>query len=707
MVNLATITKSIKRLANNLGIGYVKPTDQAWVSMNLRTSELARGRFAPKDGAEYIPLLRGWGDMCAKKTASTCARCEMVLLSEGGKGAKIDKVRRKRLMKSFGNNLVEVESSSALDLLNNPGDLDTAYQLKYMRFYSKDACGNAFMYWNDSQHLMTLRPQFTAPIMVEELSPIQGWVYGRGREREVAIPFDNVEQFKHLPNIDSPWLGDGPLKVCCEYQDLLLFSTVAEAARWRNGNPPPYAVMMPETITDPTKRDQAVKEIERQLNGPENAGNRIVLSAAEIKPLGFPPKDMEYIGGTKVSSHMVCAAFDIPESLIWPNESSLATAQEAKKHFYEFCIMPRLDRDAQQLTEVFRRRGLISDRQFFSYVNPSEEDDESAAKFWDIRIRNGSATPDECREDFGEDPLPNGLGTLPRQDGTLLSNEPPEPKVLPAGNADNGKPPAPGDRQKMLVEKDRVSKPKTREEVQTDLRDALIIWFLLLFDDVKTATVTVIPGIVDTSVGVTEIPMGNVPHGTPLATHTHYAVPAAMVDRFDSIVSNGHTEAVRAKIALEAETSGQFAISPAKSIEIVNAHRKTILEKMTATTNTDLRAAINNGLAQGKTIDQISEDLKASGYSAKRAELIAETEVAYASEVAAKEFGLAHGLAWKSWYLGPVPCPVCVEIKDRETAAGGATPIEQAFYGGVECPPVHPNCYCTVVYHNRPPSGGV
>ena len=140
---LATLKQ---RAMNLLGLGYSTPDDRAWVKSNLRTADLARGRFAPKDGAAYIPYLRGWVDMCAKKNATNCAMSELMQFRKGGRGPKIGKQRMRRLSVTKGlsddtKDIVQVEDSTALELLRNPSQYETGAEFKLMRFYAKEGWG--------------------------------------------------------------------------------------------------------------------------------------------------------------------------------------------------------------------------------------------------------------------------------------------------------------------------------------------------------------------------------------------------------------------------------------------------------------------------------------------------------------------------------------------------------------------------------------
>lgn len=741
---LATLKQ---RAMNILGLGMVKPTDQNWVSANLRTSELARGRFTPKDGAAYIAYLRGWVDMSAKKNATNCAMNELMHFRKGGKGPKIGKQRLRKLRTVKGlsdgsKDIVQVENSTALNMLDHPSSQESGEDFKLMRFYAKEACGNAFVYLSDSGEMMTLRPQFVAPIFQDSIKPIAGWVYGRGREREVALPFESVRQFKHFTNIDSPWLGDGPTKVCAEYADLLMFSTVAEAARWRNGNPPPYAVMLHESITDPTKRSQAIAEIERQLNGPENAGNRIVLAASDIKNLGFPPKDMEYVEGARECARLVLGAFDIPELLYFSTESGLATIEIALKHYYKTGIWPRLKRDAQQLTEMFQSIGLLGDNEFLAYENPSEEDNQAEATYWKTLVDSGMAVADTACADMGIPMLPDGLGEVPRYLGVVMTADAPiqvDPNKPDEGGQSPTKPDmALGDVPAITAPAQGEVKPNVDPTVdatakETSLNGAQVTALAGLAAQVAADTLPLETAISISRAAfpaIDEVTMRGIfgplkgfelpkvapepkpaekskkPKGTKDAGST-----GAIEARFSAAV-NGWLESIGQSVAagvveisatqqsqlaaiierftVEAWNAGgkaesgklgvAFNIPSSQAIAAVQAPNSLIIEQITGTTQEYIRTAVSTGLESGQSYTQIATALQESGLSPERAAVIARTETANATSAGAMTFAVDEaGCDEKSWMLGGNPCEICIGIKAKVDARGGWIPMSEPF----------------------------
>jgi len=336
----------------------------------------------------------------------------------------VSKIRAKTLRRikadyATGMDVVEVDSSIGLDMLARPNQFEDAFSFAYLRFMAKESMGNAWIYSTDDQ-LLTLRPAFVSAIAEDNGEILWGWNYGRERVREIQIPREEVLHCPHLPSLDNPYYGVGPLWGCMSDADLMTSATTAEAARWKNEGRPPLAIQLPETMSQ-TAREQAIKDFERQVRGIKNSGKPLVMQFADIKNLGFAPKEMEYLAGQQVSERRIWAAFGIPESIIRPNEGALAAAKTGLQFYTEQTIWPRLDRDARQLTDHFRRMGWIAETEFFCYDSPTSEDEKAEAELAKIRSDSGHLTLDEVRAIDGLDPLPNGLGAIPRFAGMPLS----------------------------------------------------------------------------------------------------------------------------------------------------------------------------------------------------------------------------------------------------------------------------------------------
>lgn len=113
---------------------------------------------------------------------------------------------------------------------------------------------------------------------------------------------------------------------------------------------------------------------------------------------------------------------------------------------------------------------------------------------------------------------------------------------------------------------------------------------------------------------------------------------------------------------------------------------------ITETTRTMLRETIAKGLEDNIGTPAIAKQIEESyTFSAERAKLVANTEVANANEQS-KLIGWRRGeeagvTVKKKWLLGPNSCEIC-----KKNAAQGAIPLDEDFVSGDESPLAHPNC---------------
>ncbi|UFW91047.1 phage portal protein [Bradyrhizobium barranii] len=118
---------------------------------------------------------------------------------------------------------------------------------------------------------------------------------------------------------------------------------------------------------------------------------------------------------------------------------------------------------------------------------------------------------------------------------------------------------------------------------------------------------------------------------------------------------------------------------------------------ITDTMRDDLKRVIADGLEQNIGIDEITANIEAlGGFSADRAEMIAEAEVRRANSQAALDgYGAARDSLdirmGKQWLLGPNPCEVCQANADQ-----GVIDIDEPFQSGDDAPPGHPWCECAL-----------
>jgi hypothetical protein len=118
---------------------------------------------------------------------------------------------------------------------------------------------------------------------------------------------------------------------------------------------------------------------------------------------------------------------------------------------------------------------------------------------------------------------------------------------------------------------------------------------------------------------------------------------------------------------------------------------------ITDATRDSLRDVIASGLEDNIGIDDIIDNIEAlDGFSADRAEMIAEAEVRRANSQAALDGYTAArddlGISMKKeWLLGENPCEICQANADQ-----GPIDLDEPFESGDDAPPGHPWCECAV-----------
>lgn len=144
----------------------------------------------------------------------------------------------------------------------------------------------------------------------------------------------------------------------------------------------------------------------------------------------------------------------------------------------------------------------------------------------------------------------------------------------------------------------------------------------------------------------------------------------------------------------------------------VNQSTTRLANSVSGTTEVRVRDLIGKGLEEGKTIDELADDIEDRGFDSKRARVIARTESARAYVQGQVEaWRQSDVVAGKKWLVAPGACEFCTAIGQESQTKG----IDDAFYvvgdrvsgteGGtyvvdfenVVGPPLHPNCTCDIL----------
>jgi SPP1 gp7 family putative phage head morphogenesis protein len=132
----------------------------------------------------------------------------------------------------------------------------------------------------------------------------------------------------------------------------------------------------------------------------------------------------------------------------------------------------------------------------------------------------------------------------------------------------------------------------------------------------------------------------------------------------------------------------------ARLTELLHQWGINVIQSISQTRLGDLAQVIASALADGKSSGQLATEISGMLNVPSRANMIAQTEVSRASSAATLDTYVQQGVSTKEWLVAPDErvCPVC-----RAAEAEGPIPLTQAFDNGVDAPPGHPRCRCSII----------
>ena len=132
-----------------------------------------------------------------------------------------------------------------------------------------------------------------------------------------------------------------------------------------------------------------------------------------------------------------------------------------------------------------------------------------------------------------------------------------------------------------------------------------------------------------------------------------------------------------------------------QAIDWAEKHSATLVKGMNEETRKRLAHTISQGIENKRGIPGLSRDLRKTftDMSRHRSQLIARTETANALSTASLDNMKDMGIEGKEWVTAGDDL-VSPECEGNE--AEGVIPVGQTFSGGVDAPPQHPDCRCTI-----------
>lgn len=573
-----------------------------------------------------------------------------------------------------------------LALFNNPNPRQTATDYVHLYTMLMDIYGETFWY--------LVRGERTNRIMeVYLLNPAQvelkvydgeliGYVLHKNNGTHVPLLPEEVIHDKK-PNPFNEWRGMSILEKSAVYIDTEINTAHFTLNYIKNSASPSGIVSLPDMTKEAFMKFTA--QWREGYEGPENAGKTAFIRGNEAKfqAVGATLKDIDQKVTREMAKEDVLIMLDTPKEILgWTKESGFGrnTWEAAYFVYAESKIEPmmrRLDRIYEKIGESFGTLGKVN----VTHESPVPEDKEFVLQQNKVGV-NVWLTPNEVRNQYGLDPLP---------DGNILNPS----NVVAASKAIK------------IVKKTAPTKAEVEKKLndeQENFRSKLVDTNEIYAKKIKT--------VISRFANKQEAEVIGKINATSKA--------------FDEWLFNIKEESVTLTAALtpiiielmEAQSEDVAHFITGELLTITDEVRKTVdqnILQIAGVYNQDTIRALEKTLSEGQTAGESLAKLKkrvesvytdAKGY---RAERIARTESLKASNNTAELVYKQNGFTEVQWFTNPGACEFCRTYSGRTKTIGqnfnsigdvitgdegGQLRIE---YANIPTPPLHPNCTCSLV----------
>jgi HK97 family phage portal protein len=312
------------------------------------------------------------------------------------------------LAQKFANaqHIEEVTEHIFLDLWKHVNSFMNGYEMMELLQLYQELTPNSFLYVVKNslgvpEELWILPSQWVR-IVPDKDKFIKGYLYGTSAANQVALAEDEVIHFK-FPNPHDPINGFSPLQGCLSAVIRKEAMDAYEGDLLKNNARPDFI------LSGQMTEDQArtLREEWTATYGRQGERGKPALMSGELKidQIGFPPKEMSFLGGHKFTMEEIAGAFCVPISKLVP-DAKYSNAEIGERQYRADAILPRCRRMQDKLNE--RLIPLYDERLFVAFDNPVPEDREFQLRERESNLRTFTITINEARASEGMESVPWG-----------------------------------------------------------------------------------------------------------------------------------------------------------------------------------------------------------------------------------------------------------------------------------------------------------
>ena len=708
-----------------------------WDNATVRDAEKNRHNYRPQDVAAQEAIRRALGVVhdCASKNARVCSSIPLRLMRRTEvagidrrtyAGKAIGTATHKALasgtmgknIASFmeaGGEVEEVMSHPILNLLARPTPGMIGIHASWYSFYFREICGKSYeLIARGGDGVTELYPM---PAQFVELQydddGHSGYIYGRSETNIAHLELDDVMMMKFQPSRFNPYDAEGPLAGVLAEADLIVQNIMHDLAFVNRGNRPD-SMLTVDGVVDPKQLDELERRINSKFGGAIN-GHKTYVASGKVAwtPFVWPEKELQSMLKIEHYEKRIRSAFGHTESMGDSNDSTYASALVGFSEQYMGAeIRPRLIADAAQKNELLLPLfGLDPEVYSFVYDDPVKRDEAVLADRTRADVAAGLLTINEARAERNLERLDDPAADVARVNGQTLESLDAAPQEAGGGMFDipsmfRSAEPARVKHATAMIFKGMHDDelPEWRRcgcETKDDDDIAPDPLMREVFDDhLKPLESTFERVVREMQDEIIASERDRKPADlAPLIARAQTELREAMVD----IVAMG----VQNTLELAGQdVDGMFDVVNTRALDFLDRHTIRVAEDIAHTTETMIRPAIQRGLENGLSINEIAAEM--DSLPAYRAERIARTEVQTAAQGARYETFTEVGVETVQWVTAPGASKSHQALADKVYFKGGkkgeqklgkpfATSKDgKEFTRDIYHPPARPNCRCSI-----------
>lgn len=278
---------------------------------------------------------------------------------------------------------VEMVSHPAIDLLNNPNDMNSGFEFREATWQHLELTGETFWILNMDRGFPTamwyVRPDRMEPVHAPD-GMLLGWMYTGPSGEQVPFKADEVILEKYPDPLD-PFRGAGPVASILPNIQQQRYATEYQRNVFLNGADPGGVITVPHALTD-REYDELIERWRESHRGVARAGHVGVLEdGMNYAPTGRANKDMDYVELRLTNRDEMREAWRVHKAMLGTSDDvNRANAQTAEEVFIAWSILPRLNRRRDTLnSKLLPLFGSTGTGVEFDYDDPSPVNAENAA----------------------------------------------------------------------------------------------------------------------------------------------------------------------------------------------------------------------------------------------------------------------------------------------------------------------------------------